>query len=262
MKIARTMVVAREVRSRRVASERVARDEEEVRGRSPKRDSSALLALVAALALAWCPPASADLADETAVAEVCAPVVRLVEQPEQCGHGEPYLPINVGILFDEPTVALRGPWGDDLIEVGPSVRDLAGGLYEYHVDFPGMRLAALAVLVALVLFGVSRATWRPSAPLRLAPRRAWGRILAAAGRIYVSRLGLFAGIGILFLPISIVVTTLRATLLQASRVVGIETEGESRGILVLLVVALGTTLFGLALVKAATACALVRIDRR
>ena len=455
--------------------------------------------------MAWSPPAFADLADETALAESYAPVVRLVEQEEECGSGEPYLPVDVVTLFDEPTVALRGSWGD-LVEVGPSARRLTQGLYEYHLDFPGnaldpgcsyeqwarrisegteptvyahvatdpgypgqlslqywlfyvyndwnnlhegdwemvqlvfeaedakealsreptsvgysqhqgaersdwgddklevvdgrhpvvhpaagshanfyeealflgssgeegvgcddtsgptydirpvvrtipsdpdaalaafpwiafegrwgefqrspfngprgpnltMRwtepiewsqgwrdksfavpgggalgtgatdffcgavaagsealrqlldepalfLAALASLVVLVLFGISRATWRPSAPLRIGRRRAWGQILAAAGRMYVSRLGLFGGIGILFLPISIVMTVLQATLLQASRVVGIETEGESQGFLVLLVVALGTTLtlFGLALVQAATACALVRID--
>ena len=135
MKIARTMVVAREVRSRRVASERVAPDEE-VRGRSPKRDS---LGAAPATSRRGCPAGStcgrsrrrrqvvgrkdrvhalhrkrgarrgsrarvvaahvSRLADETAVAEVSAPVVRLVEQPKQCGHGEPYLPIDVEILF-------------------------------------------------------------------------------------------------------------------------------------------------------------------
>jgi hypothetical protein len=413
---------------------------------------SALFAL-AAVALACCPTAAADLAEETALAEAYAPVVRLVEQAEECGPGGPYLPIDVEVLFDEPTVALRGPWGDDLVEVGPSARRLSRGLFEYHLDFPGdaldpgcgyerwarrisegtkptvyahvtndpgypgqlslqywlfyvfndwnnlhegdwemvqlvfeaadanealsreptsigysqhqgaeratwaeeklelvdgrhpvvhpaagshanfyeealflgssgeqgvgcddttgptydvrpvvrtipsdpararaafpwiefegrwgefqrspfngprgpnltMRwtepiewsqgwrdksfavpgggalgtgttdffcgavaagsealrqlldepvlfLTTLAALVALVLFGVSRATWRPSAPLRLARRRAWGQILAAASRIYVSRLGLFGGIGLLFLPISIVMTICR-----------------------------------------------------
>jgi hypothetical protein len=45
------------------------------------------------------------------------------------------------VLFDEPTVALRGPWGGgDLIKVGPSAEDLADGLYEYHLDFPGNAL--------------------------------------------------------------------------------------------------------------------------
>ena len=52
-------------------------------------------------------------------------------------------------------------------------------------------------------------------------------------------------------------------LLRASSVVGVETEGESGGVFVFLVVALGTalTLFGLGLVMAATARALVEIDQ-
>ena len=81
--------------------------------------------------------AAAALDDEIALAERHAPVVRLVEQLEECGPGEPYEPIDVDALFDEPTVALRGPWNAlDLIEVGPAADDLAG-LYEYHLDFPG-----------------------------------------------------------------------------------------------------------------------------
>jgi hypothetical protein len=94
---------------------------------------------VAALAAAT--PAAADLQDEIALAERYAPVVRLVEQLEECGPGEPYEPLNVDLLFDEPTVALRGPWGGgDLVEIAPTADDLADGLYEYHLDFPGNAL--------------------------------------------------------------------------------------------------------------------------
>jgi hypothetical protein len=77
---------------------------------------------------------------EQDLAERYAPVVRLVEQPEECGPGEPYRPMDVNLLFDEPTVALRGPWsGTDLVKIAPSAQDLAG-LYEYHLDFPGSAL--------------------------------------------------------------------------------------------------------------------------
>jgi hypothetical protein len=98
------------------------------------------LALIAGLllALAVAPAAAADIDDERALAERFAPVVRLVEQEEPCGPGEPYLPMDVDLLFEEPTVALRGPWkADDLIRVGPTAADLSRGLYEYHLDFPG-----------------------------------------------------------------------------------------------------------------------------
>ena len=102
--------------------------------------AGALVALAVVLALARCPTASADLADETALAERHAPVVRLVEQLEECGHGEPYRPTDVELLFDEPTVALRGPWNAvDLVRIGPSSDDLVD-LYEYHLDFPGHAL--------------------------------------------------------------------------------------------------------------------------
>ena len=81
--------------------------------------------------------ALADAADDEALAERFAPVVRLVEQPEECGPGEPYEPTDVDVLFDEPTVALRGPWRPtDLVKIAPSAEDLVGR-YQYHLDFPG-----------------------------------------------------------------------------------------------------------------------------
>ena len=46
-----------------------------------------------------------------------------------------------------------------------------------------------------VTYGLSRASWRPTAPLRLAHRRAWGQILTASARMYASHLRLFLAIG-------------------------------------------------------------------
>jgi hypothetical protein len=468
---------------------------------------TALGAVGAVFALLVVPSAWADLADETALAEKHAPVVRLVEQTKECGPGEPYEPMDADALFGEPTVALRGPWNRvDLVKIGPVAADLARGLYEYHLDFPGDALnpgctyerwarrvtsgaeptvyahvvadpgypgqlalqywlfyayndwnnlhegdwemiqlvfraedarealtrepvsigysqhegaeeaawdddklelvdgsrpvvypaagshanffeealflgssaeqgvgcddttgphrelspavrtipsdaaaareafpwiafegrwgelqeaffngptgpnlkrqwtepirwsedwrdrsyavpaggalgtgatdffcdavaggsealrrlldeplpflLALGVLLVLVLYAISRATWRPTAPFRLTHRRAWGQILAAAARMYAGRLGLFVGIGLLLLPVSMLVALLQALVLSASSIVGIETDGESGGFLVFLVVALGTTLtlFGLGLVQAATARALLELD--
>jgi hypothetical protein len=80
---------------------------------------------------------TAAQSDERALAERYAPVVRLVQQSEECGPGEPYRPMDVDRLFGESTVALRGPWNPvDLVKIGPTAKDLAG-LYEYHLDFPG-----------------------------------------------------------------------------------------------------------------------------
>jgi hypothetical protein len=466
------------------------------------RARALLPALLAAALLA--PSAGADLQDEIELAERYAPVVRLVEQLEECGPGEPYEPLNVDLLFDEPTVALRGPWGGgDLVEIGPAADDLADGLYEYHLDFPGnaldpgcdyerwarrlsegeapavyahvvgeggqlalqywlfyayndwnnlhegdwemiqlvfeaedaaaalevepakigysqhegaeqadwgdeklelvdgthpvvhpaagshanffeeglylgrsaeqgvgcddtsgptvdlrpevvtipsdpdeareaypwidfqgrwgelqraffngptgpnlktqwtepvtwaenwrdqsyavpaggalgtgatdffcdaiaggskalqkaldnppLVLGVLAALIVLVVYAISRATWAPAAPLRLARRRAWGQILAASFRMYRERPGLFLGIGLLMLPISIVVTLIQAVILRTSGFAGIEPSGESGGVLVLLVVVLVTTLTlaGAGFVHAAVARALAELD--
>jgi hypothetical protein len=101
---------------------------------------SVLWAVIALASLVLCPTASAELADETALAERYAPVVRLVEQPEECGPGEPWEPTDVDVLFDEPTVALRGPWNAfDLVKIGPTAKDLVGR-FDYHLDFPGNAL--------------------------------------------------------------------------------------------------------------------------
>ncbi len=96
-----------------------------------------LLALVAGSTLVIVPAAFADTAGEAALAAKYAPVVRLVAQPVECGPGEPYIPTDVNVLFDEPTVAFRGPWRpSDLVKIGPTASDLVNR-YEYHLDFPG-----------------------------------------------------------------------------------------------------------------------------
>ncbi len=466
-----------------------------------------LLGVLAAVALGFPAVAGADLPDEAALAEKYAPVVRIVEQAQTCGYGERYGPIDVDLLFDEPTVALRGPWNvSDLVKIGPAAADL-DDRFEYHLDFPGstlepgcdyerwtqrlvegsdpavyahiateparpgelalqywlfytynefnnlhegdwemiqlnfeaadaraaldeepvavgysshegaeradwgedklelvegthpvvypgagshankytealyigssaeagvgcddtrgphlelrpdvktissdagaavaafpwlafegrwgelqpaffngptgpnlksqwtapiswseewrdrsyavptggvfgtsatdffcsavargstalikllrdptITLLLLGALVALVIFVVTRTSWRPVAPLRLARRRAGGQILSSAGRMYVKHASLFLGIGVLLIPLSIVISVVHGVILGGFGLAGVDTTGESAGWLVLLLVAVGTmlTLLGFALVQAATVCALVEIDQ-
>ena len=96
-----------------------------------------LLPLLMLAALVVVPNAAADLADEQALAEKYAPIVRLVEQQDVCSYGEPFIPTDIDLLLDEETVALRGPWNvTDLVEIGPSADDLVTR-FEYHLDFPG-----------------------------------------------------------------------------------------------------------------------------
>ena len=466
----------------------------------------AITALAAGAALCLVPVAGAGLEDEAALADRYAPVVRLVAQAQECGYGESYEPIDLDALFDEPTVALRGPWGDDLVKIAPVAADLSPKRFEYHLDFPGnaldpgcdyerwskrltkgaaptvyahvamdpghpdqlalqywfyyvfndwnnthegdwemiqlvfdardarealsrapfevgysqhegaeraewgeddklevvegthpvvhpaagshanfygealhlgrsasegvgcddttgptieirpdvrtipsdtatarrqfpwiefagrwgelqrsifngptgpnlktqwtrpvewsegwrsrsvavpgggalgtgatdffcgavaagsnalrrvvnepLTLLVLFALLALVAYLLSRTSWRPGAPLRLARRRTWGQVLSASTLMYVRRFGLFLGLGLIALPISIVVTLLQAGLLEGSSFLGIPTEGEGGGVAVYIAVVLGTalTLTGLGFVQAATAHALVKID--
>ncbi len=103
---------------------------------------------VVLVALVTAPVAGADLADERALAEKYAPIVRLVEQQDVCSYGEPFIPTDVDLLFGEQTVALRGPWNvTDLVEIGPSADDLVDR-FEYHLDFPGNALVRAATTTA------------------------------------------------------------------------------------------------------------------
>jgi hypothetical protein len=91
-------------------------------------------------ALVVAPAAFADQAQETALAKRYAPVVRLAAH-RNCAGGKEYLPIDVNLLFGEPTVALRGPWSpSDLVKIGPTAKDLSKSLFDYHLDFPGSAL--------------------------------------------------------------------------------------------------------------------------
>ena len=121
----------------------------------------------------------------------------------------------------------------------------------------------MAVLALLFLFALSRTSWRPVAPLRLARRRAWGQILAAAARMYLAKPGLMLGIGVLFIPIAFLTALLQSLLVHGTDILGVETGGGASGLLGFLVLAIGTalTLLGLGLVQAATARALVEVDR-
>jgi hypothetical protein len=80
--------------------------------------------------------------------------------------------------------------------------------------------------------------------------------------MYVRRAPLFLGLGILFIPLGMVISLVQAAVLGGFGLVGVTATGESAGVLVLLVTALGVTfaLFGLALLQGATSVALVRVD--
>jgi hypothetical protein len=94
------------------------------------------LAALAACAASPCLARAADAPD--ALALRYAPVVQLVEQQEECGHGEAFVPTNVNRVLGNSEVALRGPWDrTNIIKVAPRAQDLSRGLFDYRLDFPG-----------------------------------------------------------------------------------------------------------------------------
>ena len=120
----------------------------------------------------------------------------------------------------------------------------------------------VAGLVLVAIFLLSRTAWRPTAPLRLGRRRAWGQILSASGRMYAARWRLFVGLGLLFIPIGLLITLLQALVLHATNVLAVQAGAGSSGFVGFVALALGTTftLLGLGLVQAATAGALIELD--
>jgi len=126
---------------------------------------------------------------------------------------------------------------------------------------PGTVLAVLGVLLALVVYVLTRTTWRPMAPLRIGRRRSWGQTIAASWRMYASRPLLFVGIGLITIPVSVVVSLLQTVVLRAP-LIGVDTHGEGGGLRVGFAVWLGTVLVltGFMLVQAATSRAMVEID--
>ena len=127
---------------------------------------------------------------------------------------------------------------------------------------PSLTILVLGVLAVLAVFALTRTRWQPSAPLRLARRRAWGQILSAAGRMYVGHARLFLGIGLLFIPLGAVISVVQALTLGGFGLIGIDVTGESAGAVLFLLVAIGTTfaLLGFGIVQAATAGALIELD--
>jgi hypothetical protein len=127
---------------------------------------------------------------------------------------------------------------------------------------PTATLLVLVLLLTLIAVATTRTTWSPTAPLRAGRRRAWGQIVAAAGRMYVGHARVFLAIGVLLIPVSLLIGVVQALVFGGFGLAGFETSGEGAGALVLFTVGVGLifTLLGISLVQAATACAVVAID--
>jgi hypothetical protein len=131
------------------------------------------------------------------------------------------------------------------------------------VGNPSPVLVAFGVLLALLIWLVSRTAWRPSAPLRLERRRAWGSVVASSRRMYFGHLRLFLGIGLIFLPLGVLITGVQYLTFRSGGLNGlVAAAGATNADVDFLVFALGLllTVFGLAIVQSTTAVAMVEID--
>jgi hypothetical protein len=130
------------------------------------------------------------------------------------------------------------------------------------VDNGGRLAFVVGLLAAVVIFVLTRTSWRPSTPLRVRRRRSWGQTFTASWRLYRLRPKLFLGIGLVVIPISLIITGLQVLLFSATSLLGIDPNGEGGGFRVALGVWIGTvlTLLALALVQAACARAIAEID--
>jgi len=121
----------------------------------------------------------------------------------------------------------------------------------------------LAAVLCLLAFAATRTTWRGSAPLRLARRRTWGELVTVAWRMYRSRFRLFAGIGLLFIPVGLVIGLVQYLLFRVVAFLPlVETAGTSNVSVAGLALSFGVlfTIITLAVVQAATSAALQAID--
>jgi len=128
---------------------------------------------------------------------------------------------------------------------------------------PSPFLIVCGVILALLIWLVSRTTWRPSAPLRVARRRPWGSIVASSRRMYFGHLRLFLGIGLLFLPLGAVITAIQYLTFERGGLNGlVAAVGKTNVVVDFLAFGLGLllTVFGLAVVQSATALAMVELD--
>jgi len=130
------------------------------------------------------------------------------------------------------------------------------------VTEPAPVLIVMGLIIGFLAYAALRTTWRPTAPLRLAHRRAWGQTYAASARMYLSRPALFLGIGLVAIPVSILVAALHSGLLRAGSFAGFDTSGESGGYRISIAVLAGTilTFLGIAVIHAATIRAVTEID--
>ena len=159
----------------------------------------------------------------------------------------------------------------DGVSLGPSATEFfcgavgaGSGLLTKLVRNPWAALAVIGLVVALVGLLASRTKWRRTPPFALARRRAFGEIVVVARTVYRGRFRLFAGIGLLFIPVGVVIALLQYLLFRVVAFAPlVHTAGESNVTVAGLAFSMGLlfTVLALSFVQAATAFALTAAER-
>jgi hypothetical protein len=118
-------------------------------------------------------------------------------------------------------------------------------------------------LAVLLLWALTRTSWKPSTPLRVGRRRRWGQIVTAAARMTFAHHRVFLRIGLVFIPVGIGISLLQALLFRVGFLDPlVAAAGEQNAFVASVVFGLGVvvSLFAVGIVQAATARAVVEID--
>jgi hypothetical protein len=119
------------------------------------------------------------------------------------------------------------------------------------------------LLALLIIWGLTRTTWRPARIRPLAGRRPLGQIVSSGAARFWSRRRLFLGIGLVFVPIGIIMVILQALAFNVWGLTPLVDEaGRTNGFVSALALGFGilVTFLGLAIVQAATARAVRDLD--
>src|SRR5262249_35555222 len=117
----------------------------------------------------------------------------------------------------------------------------------------------LLVLIAVVLWSIIRADWRPSQPLELMRRRGAAQTIAASLRMYRRKPLVFLSIGALFLPVTVITILLQELVFRAFGLDALQdVVGSSNPAVAGVAIAIGVVaaLLALTFVQAMTASAM------
>jgi hypothetical protein len=190
-------------------------------------------------------------------------------------YGGPTGP-NTKSQWTEPITWANESWRDSAFAV-PAGSSLKGSATDFFcgsvawgssvltklVAHPGAVVIALAVLLLVLVWLCSRTRWDETEPFRVARRRPWGSLVTASFHLYWRRPWLFLGIGVLFLPLAVLIAGLQYLIFRVGGLEPlVESAGESNAVVAGLAFAIGLffTIFGLNVVQAVTAGAVVELD--